>query len=316
VNYTVTASENCSAPRVNVSIYAGHSTAGGGTPYSDLVGSFAASGVLFATDTAYNWHPFGLGDFGADITGCLEVASNDVCTFSLNSDDGSLLYIDGNLVVDNGGAHLPGVAAGSALLLAGKHTFEIQFFEDFGGTSGVDLALPAGVSYGDCGINVVCEPPSGSVFPVGTTPVTCTAIDSAGNTNTCTFSVTVQDREAPLAGCRPAPNPSDKKIPVAGKNPKSGQNPDGYFQLLGKDNCDPDVSIYVGDTGSGFIAGPFHSGDIIKLRQSPGGTPSSTPDSPPITAQIRLNGDGAVFAVDAAGNVSAFSFCLVPPPPK
>jgi len=37
------------------------------------------------------------------------------------------------------------------------------------------------------------------------------------------------------AGGLPAGTQSgDKKIPVAGKNPSSGQNPDGYYQLLSK----------------------------------------------------------------------------------
>jgi hypothetical protein len=40
---------------------------------------------------------------------------------------------------------------------------------------------------------VVCTPPSGSCFPVGTTTVTCTATDGSGNTATCTFSVKVFD---------------------------------------------------------------------------------------------------------------------------
>ena len=35
----------------------------------------------------------------------------------------------------------------------------------------------------DCGeVKVVCEPPSGSSFPPGSTVVTCTATDAAGNT--------------------------------------------------------------------------------------------------------------------------------------
>jgi hypothetical protein len=34
-------------------------------------------------------------------------------------------------------------------------------------------------------------PASGSIFPLGTTPVVCTAVDPAGNTTSCTFSVTV-----------------------------------------------------------------------------------------------------------------------------
>jgi hypothetical protein len=38
---------------------------------------------------------------------------------------------------------------------------------------------------------VTCTPASGTVFPAGTTTVTCTAMDSVGNVGTCTFNVTV-----------------------------------------------------------------------------------------------------------------------------
>jgi HYR domain len=41
------------------------------------------------------------------------------------------------------------------------------------------------------GATASCAPPSGSSFPVGTTTVTCTAMDTSGNTATCHFSVTV-----------------------------------------------------------------------------------------------------------------------------
>jgi hypothetical protein len=43
--------------------------------------------------------------------------------------------------------------------------------------------------------------PSGTCFPVGTTEVTITATDDAGNVTTCTFNVTVEDTEAPVALC-------------------------------------------------------------------------------------------------------------------
>ena len=132
---------------VNVDVYSGHTTIGGGTPYSGLVGSFTDTDIQFATNTGYAWHPFGLGAFGADITGILAVPANGTYTFTLNSDDGSLLFIDGSLVVNNGGPHAPLVVSGSALLTAGNHPFEVQFFEDFGGPSGVDLYLPSGVTY-------------------------------------------------------------------------------------------------------------------------------------------------------------------------
>jgi HYR domain-containing protein len=53
------------------------------------------------------------------------------------------------------------------------------------------------------GATVVCTPSSGSVFPHGTTPVTCTATDGGGNTDTCTFSITVNDCEPPTISCSP-----------------------------------------------------------------------------------------------------------------
>jgi hypothetical protein len=38
---------------------------------------------------------------------------------------------------------------------------------------------------------LTCEPPSGSVFPAGTTLVACTARDASGNRSQCRFEVTV-----------------------------------------------------------------------------------------------------------------------------
>jgi subtilisin-like proprotein convertase family protein len=43
------------------------------------------------------------------------------------------------------------------------------------------------------GVTTACVPPSGSTLPLGSTTVTCTATDAAGNTATCSFTVTVFD---------------------------------------------------------------------------------------------------------------------------
>ncbi len=51
------------------------------------------------------------------------------------------------------------------------------------------------------GATATCVPASGSAFPVGTTTVTCTAQDGAGNTSACAFSVTVNDTQAPAIVC-------------------------------------------------------------------------------------------------------------------
>jgi hypothetical protein len=49
--------------------------------------------------------------------------------------------------------------------------------------------------------NVVCNPPSGSTFNVGTNTVTATATDTSGNTSNCTFKVIVNDTEKPTITC-------------------------------------------------------------------------------------------------------------------
>ncbi|MEZ4777981.1 MAG: HYR domain-containing protein [Flavobacteriaceae bacterium] len=54
---------------------------------------------------------------------------------------------------------------------------------------------------GDLSSSIVYTPASGSFFPVGTTTVTASVTDSDGNTSTCTFDVTVNDVENPVATC-------------------------------------------------------------------------------------------------------------------
>ncbi len=49
--------------------------------------------------------------------------------------------------------------------------------------------------------NVVCSPPSGSSFAIGTTTVTCVATDGGGLTTTCSFTVTVSDIERIAVFC-------------------------------------------------------------------------------------------------------------------
>ena len=56
----------------------------------------------------------------------------------------------------------------------------------------VEFAPTAGDNCGEQGLEVVCVPPSGSVFPPGLTTVTCTATDASGNAAACTLDVVVQ----------------------------------------------------------------------------------------------------------------------------
>ncbi|MCI0489543.1 MAG: HYR domain-containing protein [Blastocatellia bacterium] len=65
------------------------------------------------------------------------------------------------------------------------------------GTPGSTTAIvnyPAPMTSDNCGVaSVVCNPPSGSAFPLGTSTVTCIVTDTAGNSAQCSFTVTVFD---------------------------------------------------------------------------------------------------------------------------
>ena len=54
-----------------------------------------------------------------------------------------------------------------------------------------------------CGASVTtsCTPTNGSTFAKGTTPVTCTAIETGHGTNNCSFTVTVNDTTKPTITC-------------------------------------------------------------------------------------------------------------------
>ena len=58
--------------------------------------------------------------------------------------------------------------------------------------AGAAVTFPTPSATDNCGVaSVVCVPPSGSVFPIGTTTVTCAATDSSTNKANCTFIVRV-----------------------------------------------------------------------------------------------------------------------------
>ncbi len=133
------------------------------------------------------------------------------------------------------------------------------------------------------------------------------------------------DTTPPVGACLPSTNPHGHHIPNAGQTPagpKGGQNPDGFYRLLAHDVLDPDPQVFLLDTGSGTVFGPFVSGITIKYTQAPGAKPkmkkmgSTHGQAGAVAFHIKGTGDAAVYAVDASGNQSDPVPCLVPPPPK
>jgi hypothetical protein len=133
-----------------------------------------------------------------------------------------------------------------------------------------------------------------------------------------------KDTTPPDAVCRPTVNPHGQHIPNAPGNGGQGQNQDGFYQLLASDLVWPkdSLQVFVTDSGSGTVFGPFPVGTNIKYTQAPGATPVAKPigssrgSAGAVSWHITGKGDALVTAVDGSGNTSAPVSCRVPPPPK
>ncbi len=79
--------------------------------------------------------------FALRIHGYLEIPEDDVYRFALSSDDGSELWIDGDLVVDNDGLHSLETKRGVAALAKGAHQIDVRYFNK---TGGAELTLAWG----------------------------------------------------------------------------------------------------------------------------------------------------------------------------
>jgi hypothetical protein len=77
-------------------------------------------------------------------------------------------------------------------------------------------ALPTAIDDGNAGVNVVCDHPENTVFPIGDTPVHCTATDPLGNATGLTeynFIVTVIDAQGPIFKSLPTIPPINATSP-------------------------------------------------------------------------------------------------------
>ncbi len=132
-----------SAGVITTNIYATANDTGSGVTLSGSPAqTLSTNDIQFLTNNGNNWFPLGGGiAFGADVTGALAVASTGTYAFALTSDDGSYLFIDGNLKINDGADHSPNRVSTNVSLTAGIHSFEVQFHENGIGTSGVNLDL-------------------------------------------------------------------------------------------------------------------------------------------------------------------------------
>lgn len=122
---------------------------------------------------------------------------------------------------------------------------------------------------GSCGV-VACAPPSGSIFPVGTTTDTCTATTQGGSTTTCSFPVTVNDVQGPIVTAPTAspsslwpPNHSLKDVTIAYTTADNCTLPSSITCALSVASNEPINGTDDGDTTPDWVVVDAHH---VKLR--------------------------------------------------
>jgi hypothetical protein len=116
-------------------------------PRGENLGSFAWDGYTI------NWGeggPFGRSDaFLVEQTRVFYAPSAGTYSFTTTSDDGSWLWINGTLVVNNAGLHEADVMTGTIELSQGPHVLSFKYFERSGNaTIGYAVKMPGQSGYG------------------------------------------------------------------------------------------------------------------------------------------------------------------------
>jgi hypothetical protein len=167
--FTVTVTQAENQPPValckNVTVAAGANCSANVTAAQVDNGSFDPDGTI-ASRTLSPAGPYAVGQTQVTLTVVDNLGATNTCTATITVQDTTP----------------PGINCPANIV--------VKVAADATGAN-VEFALPAATD--NCGIaSVTATPASGSFFPLGATPVTIVAVDTAGNTNSCVFTVTVR----------------------------------------------------------------------------------------------------------------------------
>ncbi|TDL85862.1 PA14 domain-containing protein, partial [Meridianimarinicoccus aquatilis] len=78
------------------------------------------------------WSEGSADTFAAKLTGAVDVPEGGTFSFHLGADDGAMLYVDGEAVLDNDGLHAYRTRTAEIELEPGQHQIEVRYFENYG----------------------------------------------------------------------------------------------------------------------------------------------------------------------------------------
>jgi len=144
--------------------------------------------------------------------------------------------------------------------------------------------------------------------------VTGTAVTAANGSASFTYMGNIQGVDVIVASM----NSSAGQIIYSNEVLKQWVNPPvitrtlagnrGYYQLTASSGSygNASLAVYVRDSVSGFVAGPFPSGTIVRMVR---GVPGTGPGQGTASVTIRVAGTGLAYAVDPLGSESAKVTC-------
>ncbi|MFC1924784.1 PKD domain-containing protein [Chloroflexota bacterium] len=153
------------------------------------------------------------------------------------------------------------------------------------------------------------SPTPTATFPAGSTDVVLTVTDPFGESSTDSIQIDIVDTTPADITVSESTTPSGKKTPRG----KPDHNADGFFEITAEDDVSgfEEIEIFIEDTGSGTVFGPFDNGVKIKYDIDPLATPeqktmgSNKGKAKNVDWHIIGQGVGEVSAVDLAGIVSS-----------
>lgn len=120
-----------------------------------------------STSSAWTGLPASMAEtFASRHTGFVQITTPGTYTFYLESDDGSKLWLNGQLLVNNDGLHGMQEASGGVSLAAGLHVIRVEFFENGGGAGLVMRWSGPGIAKQVVPTNVLFTPGEGNRKPV------------------------------------------------------------------------------------------------------------------------------------------------------
>ena len=223
--------------------------------------------------------------------GKIAIPSEGEYRFATRSDDGSFVWVDGQLVVDNGGAHGAQRREGSIHLTRGFHDLEVRYFQGGGASEMSFFWTPPGGTEELVPLEYLF-PAEGEEVPETLMPPPPPAAPSTPPPST---------PSQPGAG--PLPPPPEEALPHWDVNPAwtvgtCGKGKGEFSQPRGV-AVGPEGRVYVADAGNHRVVVLSPQGDVLKTFGTPGEEQGKFAEP----FDVALAPDGTLWVLDALRQV-------------